>query len=162
MPYWVGVVGSRDAVNRLRTEDLTWWCVPKEAAAGDLLAMYVARSRLRDLPEDQGGIVAIFEITGPDPERDTDCRQFGGGGGMQVLAPVKIAVRQCFSISLKLVEMKRDKRLSASPVCSEIFSRHVLYSLLPPVLPHVILLLDASRAMLPRQSPWRSWIRIFD
>jgi hypothetical protein len=76
--------------------------------------MYVARSRLRDLPEDQGGIVAIFEIMGPDPERDTDCRQFGGGGGMQVLAPVKIAVRERFSISLKLVEMKRDKRLSAS------------------------------------------------
>lgn len=114
MRYWVGVVGSRDTVERLRTETETWWCAPKDAAAGDLLALYVARSKLKDLPENQGGIVAIFEIVGAALEQETECRRYGGGASGQTLAAVRILVKEKFSVSLKLADMKRDGRLSAA------------------------------------------------
>ena len=114
MLYWVGVVGSRDTVERLRTESETWWCAPKEAAAGGLIPLYAARSKLKDLPDNQGGIVAICEILGSDPDREMDCRSFGGGMSGQVLAPIGIAVKQRFPISLKLADMRRDARLAAA------------------------------------------------
>lgn len=112
--YWIGVVGSRDTVERLRAEAETWWCAPKGAAAGDLFALYVARSKLKDLPEDQGGIVAIFEIIGSAPEQESECRRYGGGSGGQTLAPVKILAKQKFPVSLKLADMKLDDHLRAA------------------------------------------------
>lgn len=114
MRYWVGVVGSRDTVERLRIEAETWWCAPKEAAAGDLLALYVARSKLKELPENQGGIVAVFEIVGAAPEQESECRRYGGGAGAQILVPVKILVKEKFSVSLKLADMKLDSQLRAA------------------------------------------------
>jgi hypothetical protein len=121
MHYWVGVVGSRETVERLRTETETWWCAPKEATAGDLIALYVARSKLKDLPENQAGIVAIFEILGADAEREMDCRGFGGGMGGQILAPIRIVAKEKFAVSLKLADMRQDIRLSASQFVSRSF-----------------------------------------
>lgn len=114
MRYWIGVVGSRNTVERLRTEGETWWCAPKDAAAGDLFALYVARSKLKDLPENQGGIVAIFEIVGAAPEQELECRRYGGGSSGQALAPVQILMKEKFSVSLKLAEMKLDGQLRAA------------------------------------------------
>lgn len=114
MRYWLGVVGSRDTVARLRNENETWWCAPKEAVTGDLIALYVARSKLKDLPENHGGIVAIFEILGAEAARETDCRGFGGGMSGQILAPIKIAAKERFAVSLKLADMRADPRLRMS------------------------------------------------
>lgn len=79
MAYWIAVVASRVGYDRLHSRADTWWCVSKEAKSGDLLAIYVARARLKNLPEDKCGITACFEVIGPAPERENDCRQFGGG-----------------------------------------------------------------------------------
>ena len=113
MRYWVGVVGSRETTERLRTENETWWCAQKQAAAGDLIALYVARSKLKDLPQSQGGVVAIFEILGVGADREMDCRSFGGGMGGQILASTKVVVKERFAVSLNLVDIRRDDRLSA-------------------------------------------------
>ena len=114
MRYWIGVVGSRDTVERLRIEADTWWCAPKEAAAGDQFALYVARSKLKDLPENQGGIVAIFEIVGAAPEQESECRRYGGGTSGQTLVTVRILAKEKFAVSLKLAEMKLDGHLRAA------------------------------------------------
>lgn len=111
MAYWIGVVGSRDGVDRLRSQDETWWCAPKEAAPGDLLAIYIARNRLKELPEEEGGISAIFEIVGQAPERTEDCRSYRTGVGA-VPVPIKIIAKQRFPVSLRLAEMKADSFLA--------------------------------------------------
>lgn len=115
MAYWVGVVGSSEGVERLRSQAETWWCISSKAQPGDFLAIYVAKNRLQGLPEDQGGFVSIFEIMGPEPDRATDCRKFGGSAfGSAAPVPVKISVKDRFPKSLRLQEMKRDKVLSAA------------------------------------------------
>ena len=115
MAYWVGVVGSREGVERLRTNDATWWCISKNARPGDLIALYVARNRLPELPDEQAGFTAFFEILGPEPERVVECRNFGGSSfGGSAPVPVKITVKQRFPIGLRLAEMKLDKVLSGA------------------------------------------------
>jgi len=115
MAYWVGVVGSREGVERLRMNDDTWWCISKKAKEGDLIALYVARNRLPELPEEQAGFTAIFEIVGPEPERVTECRSFGGSSfGGSAPVPVKIIAKQRFAIGLRLAEMKLDKVLAGA------------------------------------------------
>ncbi len=114
MSYWIGVVGSRDGLNRLRTQSDTWWCALKKAASGDLLAIYVARNRLRDLPEEEGGIVAIFQIVGPAPERPADCRNYRGAFGGPSPDPFAIVVKERFPVSLRLAEMKTDAHLGSA------------------------------------------------
>jgi hypothetical protein len=114
MAYWIGVVGSREGIERLRTLNETWWCISKKAVAGDLMAIYVARHRLPDIPEDQGGLVSIFEILGPEPDRATECRNFGGSSFGQAPVPVKIVARERFPKSLRLAEMKQDRILAGA------------------------------------------------
>jgi hypothetical protein len=75
--------------------------------------MYVARNRLKELPEADGGISAIFEIVGPEPERAGDCRRFGGFG--PVPAPYRIALKARFAVSLKLADMRADPELARAP-----------------------------------------------
>ena len=77
MAHWIGVVGSKEGVDRLRANDETWWCAPKAATAGEQIAIYVAKNRIPKLSEDEAGVTAIFEIIGPEPARQADCRQFG-------------------------------------------------------------------------------------
>jgi hypothetical protein len=114
MSYWIGVVGSREALERLRADRESWWCVPKRAKAGDALAIYVAKKRLKGLPEDQAGIAAIFEITGPEPERVADCGAFGGAFGSNRPMPVKILLRKRFATTLRIAEMKKDLLLAGA------------------------------------------------
>lgn len=109
MAYWIGVVGSREGVERLRGNDETWWCLSRRALAGDFLAIYVARHRLPSLPLEETGFVAIYEILGPEPDRAADCRKFGGASfGDEVPSPVKIALRERYAVSLRLADMKHD------------------------------------------------------
>jgi len=121
MRYWLGVAGSRDTVERLRADTETWWCAPRRPQRATSSPSTWPRSKLKDLPENQGGIVAIFEVLGADPEREMDCRSFGGGRGGQILAPIKIAARSKFAVPLLLADMRSDARLSASQFVSRSF-----------------------------------------
>jgi hypothetical protein len=138
-------------VDRLRTEDRTWWCVPKAATPGDLIAIYVARNHLRDLPEDQGGIVSIFEIVGAAPKQELACRRFGGGATGHVLAPVAVAVKERFSISLKLADMKRDKRLSVSQFVRRSF-QGTCFTASPIEFRRIMALLSSKQRATPPES----------
>jgi len=113
--YWVGVVGSREGAERLRTSDETWWCISRSAKAGDRIAIYVAGSKLGRLPEEQTGVTAIFEILGPEPERASECRTFGGSSfGGSAPVPVKMIVRSRYPIGLRLADMKLDRTLATA------------------------------------------------
>lgn len=114
MAYWLGVASTREGIERLRNQGETWWCAPKKAMPGDLLAIYVAKHRLPEVPENEAGIVAVFEIVAPEPARASECKQFGGGFGRPIPVPFKIAVKERFPLSLRLADMKQDPILATA------------------------------------------------
>lgn len=144
MAYWLGVAGSREAVDRLRNQSETWWCAPKTATAGDLLAIYVAKNRLPDLPENEGGLVAIFEIVAPEPARASECKQFGGGFGRPIPVPFKIVVKERFPVSLRLAEMKLDATLASAQFVRRSF-QGTIFAVSRPQFLRITELLTAKR-----------------
>jgi hypothetical protein len=107
MAHWIGVASSLVAVERLRSQDHTWWCLPKEATPGDRMLVYVARSKIKQqVADNEAGIVAEFSVTGPEPAHLQDCRAFGGS--YAITMPVKIELATRFAVPLRLAEMKKD------------------------------------------------------
>lgn len=110
MNYWIGVAGKPSSVARLDAESETWWCVPREAKSGDVLAMYCTAS----VGEGRQGIFAQYTILAFDPMKDSECKAYGSYAGFQMegknTRPCYATMRQTalYANPLSAAEMRRD------------------------------------------------------
>lgn len=104
MNYWFGVAGS----DNLRNCDITksWWCVPCNAAEGDLLLLYCPRS----VSSARQGIFAEARVLFPPHEKRKEnsyCTGYGFGAKTR-LAYAEIEIITRFVPTLTAKHMKAD------------------------------------------------------
>src|SRR5574340_289804 len=74
---WLGVVGSRESLERLSADGEHWWCLPSGAQVGAPVVMYCTGQVSRA----HQGVFAVFRLAGFDAERNDACKRYGSSSG---------------------------------------------------------------------------------
>ena len=141
MKFWIGVVGSQEGVDRMRGDAETWWCAPDAASAGDKLAVYFAKSRVRSLTPNEMGVVGIFMLVGAEPAHDDDCRRHSTGA---ILRSFKARIVERYPVCLTLSEMRRDALLSSATFVRR-GMQGTTFSVTPAQFGRIVQLLNGKR-----------------
>lgn len=74
---WLGVVGSRESLDRFLHDGEHWWCLPPAVQVGAFVAMYCTGQ----VSKSYQGIFALFRLQAFDTERNSDCKRYGSSSG---------------------------------------------------------------------------------
>jgi hypothetical protein len=74
---WLGVVGSRESLDRLLHDGEHWWCFPAVAQVGSFVAMYCTGQASKS----HHGVFAVFRLEAFDAERNSECKRYGSSSG---------------------------------------------------------------------------------
>src|SRR5712692_5772363 len=96
---WVGVVGSPKGLTRLLQDEIPWWCLPRTAQPGALVAMYATMTA----SQERQGILGVFRVVDFEPDRDGECTIYGRGATSFVRLAVITRLEQ--SVSLKALRL---------------------------------------------------------
>ncbi|WP_369065564.1 hypothetical protein [Burkholderia gladioli] len=99
--FWLAVARGREM--RAQSTNESWWCLPFEAAVGDMLLLYCPRQ----VSATSQGIFAEATVTS-SPERSLECAGFGKGAA---LGRASIVIHHRFKPHLTAKAMKKDALL---------------------------------------------------
>jgi hypothetical protein len=71
MNYWISIVSSPSSHKRLSENAETYFCMPPDCQAGDIVALYVTRRASKN-----PGLFGIFSIDKLDPSKDAECKTY--------------------------------------------------------------------------------------
>ena len=96
---WIGVVGSRESLDRFRGAGPHWWCLPNEAKAGSIVAMYCTGQTSKS----HQGVFAVFRVEAFDATRNSECKGYGraSGYGSTAFAHINLVKRLDVPVSSK-------------------------------------------------------------
>lgn len=122
---WVGVVASPNGLTRMLQDENPWWCLPRTAMPGSIVAMYAtfAASAKRQ------GIFGVFRLIDFDSERDGECKIYGKG--ITYFARLKVITRLEQSVALKV--LRSDPVLGVAPCVRQNF-QGTIFKLYPSQL----------------------------
>lgn len=74
---WIGVVGSRESLDRFLGDGPHWWCLPEGAKVGAEVAMYCTAQTSKS----HQGVFGMFRLEAFDTTRDSECKRYGRASG---------------------------------------------------------------------------------
>jgi len=104
MKYWIGVIGSKDTVERFFSWTDSWFCLPSSCEIGDFVMMYASKKAAGI----RSGIFAAYEIKNKDESKDGGCYRYGifsGTGERPAYVKLKIIEKFTNSISFKSIKL---------------------------------------------------------
>lgn len=131
---WIGVVGSPNGLNRMLQDESPWWCLPRTAIPGSIVAMYATLTA----SSTRQGIFGIFRLIDFDSERDAECKIYGKG--ITYFARLEVIVRLEQSVSLKT--LRADPVLGLAPCVRQNF-QGTIFKLHPSQLRQLMKLTQA-------------------
>ena len=107
---WLGVVGSRESLDRLLQDGEHWWCLPAGAQVGAFVAMYCTGQASKT----QQGVFAVFRLEAFDAERNVECKRYGSSSGYGSTAFARLSLVKRVDPPLASKLLRSDPVLSTA------------------------------------------------
>lgn len=100
MKYWIGVVGTKQTLERFNNGESDWFCLPRSASLGDVIIMYATKKLARQ----NHGFFGVYKIVRLDPTSNQLCNKYGINQG--TLIHVDLLVINSFKNKITLPDLK--------------------------------------------------------
>lgn len=75
MKHWIGVISSKAIYDSVIKGEHNWFCLNAKVEVGDTFFLFATSKVTKD-----SGLFGHFEVVNVDPNRNNECRMYGGTG----------------------------------------------------------------------------------